>query len=302
MSDPVIPGDPDVPDPSDTPAHPAIFDALLAEIPGKLDDDTRATYRSLADDAKALREGADVESSVVLRDLLRVVRAAQPHVIAGKVAGYGPLRLRYVVETGRALSQMLTDLDQARIDAAGKSEAREDSLDSTRTLRRRALRALKNLAGARPEEAARVRKAARTHSSQPDERSRSLQAIADELEALAGKVSAQVAEDAGVTKAFLDNLRAQAKVVLDTRDGAGAARGGIFDHYQEMNLLDGRILQEMRFLVGAFRDARTADPKLPALRSSLLQRSSGKRKPKEKAAQTPEKAQTPAKVKRARKG
>jgi hypothetical protein len=86
------------------------------------------------------------------------------------VEGYGPLRLQYLVEMGRALSQMLTDLDDARTAAAGQSQARDGSLDASRTLRRRALRALENLAGARPEEAVRARKATRTHLPQADER------------------------------------------------------------------------------------------------------------------------------------
>jgi hypothetical protein len=51
-----------------------------------------------------------------------------------------------------------------------------------------------------------------------------------------------------------------------------------------MNLLDGRILHEIRLLVGAMTDARAGDKTIPFVRSLLL------RKPKKKKVTKPAEA------------
>ncbi|UQA54768.1 hypothetical protein [Polyangium aurulentum] len=270
-----------VPDPVndenlDNLARPALFDALLAGLPGVIEEGERAYFHGLVADDRARDDGASIESALVLDQLLEVIRPALPHIAAGKVAGYGPLRLRYILELGRDLAGRVASLDAAVVGAAGASAAGAAHMAGARGLRRRALRALKNLSGLHGEGGARARRAARIGGpGAADARARSLEVIAQELSTLAASVPARVAEDAGATPELLAALRDEARALLDARHQARVARASVASKYDVMNVLDGRILHEMRLLVGALRDARALDPAIPAPRPRVLR--SGKR-------------------------
>lgn len=262
-------------------AYPALVHELIAQVPLTLADDERAYYEGSITEADALRAGTRYESSGVLDDILQLAAKSLPHVVAGKVAGYGGLRLRYALEASAALAARVDRLDTSLVEASGASAAKTTSLRGTRSLRRTALRALKNLAGKRPEERKRVRQAGRG-TEKPDERARSLEAIAEELSTIVAKIPARVAADAGATPELMAELRKNARAVLTTRSEAQGSRGAVYSIYDEMNLLDGRILHEVRLLLGAMTDARAGDKTIPFVRSLLLQKKSNKKKDKPK--------------------
>lgn len=264
-------------------AYPALVHEQLAHVAITLADDERAYYEASISEADALRNGTRYESSGVLDDILQLVAKSLPHVIAGKVAGYGELRLRYVLETADALAAKVDRLDTFLVEASGASAAKTTSLRGTRSLRRTALRALKNLAGKRTEERKRVRQAGRG-TEKPDERARSLEAIAEELSTIVARIPPRVAADAGATPELMSELRKNAKAVLTTRSEAQGSRGAVYSIYDEMNLLDGRILHEIRLLLGAMTDARAGDKTIPLVRSLLLQKKKSKKNKKQKVA------------------
>ena len=161
------------------------------------------------------------------------------------------------------------------MEAAGAGTAKKSSLRDSRSLRSRAIRVLKSLAGRRPEEKARLAKASKDEEK-ADQRSRSLEALAQELKDAMAKVPALVAADAGATPELIDALLSASGSVLGTRGSAQEARTTVASLYDEMNLLDGRLHHELRLLVGAMKDARREDKTIPAVKSSLFR--SGNRK------------------------
>jgi len=261
----------------ETRAHADEISALLAKVPETLEDEERAYFRGGLSAEIARRDGAAVESTAVLDELIRVTRADLAPLVTGKAPGYGPLRLRYALELGAELADLVTDHDEAVATAAGAGAARTTSLKSTRALRRRAIRALKNLAGRRSEERARIQKATAKTAERPDERARSLEDLALELGNLIKRVPARVAIDAGATAELIDDLRARAKNVLSTREKAQGARGSIASLYDRMNELDGYLLEELRLMLAALRDAKDAGVAVAVTRSPLVHRS-GKKK------------------------
>lgn len=262
---------------SDQPAYPTAVADLASEIPGGIvvPPEALAFFGASIDAADALQVGSGIESVTVLDEVLRVGGLSMASVVGGKVNGYGPLRMRYFFDLAAALAAKVAQLDASRVDAAGAGTARTASLRGTRALRTRAIRVLKNLAGRRPEEKTRLSKA-RQGVERADERARSLEALATELQEAMAKVPPSVAVDAGATQALVDALLQAAGSVLDTRGSAQDARGTVASLYDEMNLLDGRLHHELRLLVGAMSDARKEDKTVPAVKSPLLK--TGKRK------------------------
>ncbi|APR80007.1 Hypothetical protein A7982_05354 [Minicystis rosea] len=265
------------------PTYQVAIANLSAQIPAivALGPQERAYFESSISEARAIEIGASVESATVLDEVLRIGSLAMAHVVAGKVVGYGPLRARYLLETCAELAAKVGVLDGALVDAAGAGVARMSSMRDARSLRRDAIRILNNLAGGREEGKERlkqVRRGAPGGRERIEERARTLDALASEIEIALASVPAGVAEDAGATPALVEALRQSATAVLAKRGEAQGARGTVAATYDAMNLLDGRVLHEVRLLVGALRDARRTDNTVPAVRSALVR--NGARKPK----------------------
>lgn len=260
-------------------AYPAAVAALAAQIDPAVVVDPAAGehFFGSIQQADALEAGAAVESASVLDDVLNVVGIAMPHVLAKKVSGYGPMRMRFAMDLAAELAGKVAELDSSRVEAAGASAARAASLQGSRDVRLQAIRVLKNLAGRREEEKKRLSVAGKG-KEKPDERARTLENLATELKTAMAAVPASVAEDAGATQALVDDLMTAAGAVLGTRTEAKDARGTLASLYDTMNVLDGRLLHELRLLVGAMTDARKRDKAIPAVKSSLLKQ--GKKKAK----------------------
>ncbi|WP_176716471.1 hypothetical protein, partial [Aeromonas sp. EERV15] len=144
----------------------------------------------------------EVESAALLDDCLDACRTALPLILAGRIQGYGALRLRYHLETARALAVEVAALDAVVIDAAGAGASRSARLRDSRELRRAGLRAFRNLSGRSPEQLARVKKLAE-EAERPDTRARTLETLARELETMMGTMPARVLADAGATPELL---------------------------------------------------------------------------------------------------
>lgn len=266
-------------------AYPAQVDEHLARVPEPLTEEERTFFEGLIDEATAQRVGARAESAGVLDACLDACRTVLPMILQGRIPGYGALRARYLLDTARALADEVVQLDAGVVDAAAAGAARVEHLRGSRVLRQRGMRALRNLSSRSREQQARLKKLAE-EVERPDTRARSLQAVARELEELIKTVPTRVAQDAGATPELIAALRAEAREVLGSRERAAGARGSVQSRYDLMNVLDGRILHELRALAGATRDARRHDRTVPALRVSLLR--NGRRR---KAAEPVEPAQ-----------
>ena len=259
-------------------AYTAQIDALLSKLPDAPGDTECAFYDSLIDDDDAKRIGAGVESAGVLEACIHAVEAALPSVTANKIGGYGPLRLHYLLKVSRKLADKVAVLDAALSEAAGPGATGTTTIQGARDLRCRAYRALKNLTKRGNEPRARVRKAFK--DERPDERVRSLEALAQELESHVAKVPQRVATDAGATPELMQGLRSYAKAVLDAKAKAKNTNSPAFSAYDGMNVLDGHIVYELRVLSRSLRDVSKHDKSVPAIRVKLVKRP-GRKKDKE---------------------
>lgn len=189
------------------------------------------------------------------------------------------MRLKYTLELGLSLAGLVHDHDDRLAEAAGAGVSKTTNLKGSRTLRRTAIRVLKSAAGTDAAALARIESAASEGGEKPDERARSLNALADELEAVASKFSPEIAADMGLSQGLISDLRANANAVLGARETARKSRGDIASHYDQMNILDGRILFELRALYRAMRDARKNDPSIPQVQKGRVQKSGKKGEP-----------------------
>ena len=273
-------------------AYPLVVSNLAAKLTSTviLNDESRRYFESSVTEADARRTGATIESPTVLDEVLRVGNLAIGPVLDKKLPGYGPLRLRYCLELAGRLADRVAELDSSRVNATGAGSVKVATLRDTRDLRRSALRVVKNLAGRRPEERSRLAAIAARYEEKPDERARSLEELAKEVLGAIAKVPKEVAVDAGATQELVDTLTATAGDVLTTHGGAREARSTVASIYDEMNVLDGRLLHELRLLVGSFKDARKQDKSIPAVTSDLFKASKSKAKKDEKTAKTEMKA------------
>jgi hypothetical protein len=258
------------------PPYPETARRLLDLVPGALRDDERAYYASTIEATIARDWGAHFESGAVLDEFFRCALLSRESVLAGRVPGYGPLRLRYAAELARDLADGVQRHDTAVVSAAGASATGTVTLHSTRVLRRRAVRVLRNLAGRRSELQARIKKAAHD-GPRPDEHARSLATLAAEIDHLRRTVPARVAQDAGATEEFVRALHTTASTMMTARETAQGGRGTVASSYDELNTLDGRLVHELRQLVSAMRDARVHDRTIPSVRSRLLRRPAKKK-------------------------
>lgn len=261
----------------DNKARPAIFVELLAQVPEALSDEERAHYEGLISVKRARRDGAEVESATVLKELLGVIRPAFSLIVEGKVPGCGPKRLRYTLEMALVLSQNVSVFGESSIDAALARSTRSSGVSDAVTFRRLGIRALGRLMSDRPEDRERIRSASSVKKRRIEDRAEMLEHLAAQLEKAAAGVPESAAKEAGATPELIASLRAQAQNLMSVGEGSSAARNTIASHYDVMNELDGRLMLEIRNIVRALEDARATDRSIPAVRTRLLARR-GKRK------------------------
>lgn len=272
-------------------------DALARTLAVSVDDAARGYYAGQLGPERAARLGARHESGVVLDAFLAGVQGVITEVAQGSLAehGYGPLRLAAALEVARSLAGEIGAIDAALVAAAGAAGHADVSLRNARTVRAQALAVLRNTTA--PDDAEgqrRVREARRADRSAND-RARSLAAIAQEVERRLGAIPPSVARDSGVTPELVAALRAHVAAIDASRGGRVDARGTALSRYEVMDLLDGRLLHELRAMLAAWRALRTKRPGLPQLRASVL--NNGRRAKKTAADPAPEPVPAPAPAK-----
>lgn len=276
---------PSTPEPAslahDVAAYPGRIADLLAPFTAPVTPAARAWLDAQIKEAKARKDGAEVASPLVLDAVVEATHTARQALLDGKVIGYGPLRYRYCLDLAVALADKVAHFDASVVGAAGASAAKGSSLRDSVGDRRSAIRVLKNLTASDDMARARLKKV-RGRDEKPDERAASLQGISKELEAVTAGVPKELVQDAGVTPDLSQRLNSYAHAVVSTHDTAHEERASIAAQYDSMNVLDGRILHELRALVGAMSDARKSDKSVPALKIAVLRSRKKKKAPSAK--------------------
>ena len=272
-----------MPAPTDVATYPARIAELLPHFTTPVSAASRAWLEAQISGSRARDDGAAIASPTVLDAVIEATHIAQPSLLAGKVKGYGPLRYRYCLDLAVALADKVAHFDASVVGAAGASAEKGSSLRVARDDRRDALRMLRNFTGS--DDAARARlKKVRGKNERPDERATSLQGISHELKTVTAGVPAELVTDAGVTHDLSKRLNGYAHAVVATHDTAHEERAALAAQYDSMNVLDGRILHELRALVGAMTDTRKSDKSVPVLKIAALR--NGKRKSKKADAES----------------
>jgi len=258
-----------VPLTTDAATYPARIAELLAHFKTPVTPASRTWLGAQISESKARDDGASIASTTVLDALIEATHIAQPSLIAGAVKGYGPLRHRYCLDLAVALADKVAHLDASVVGAAGAAADKGSSLRVALDDRRDALRMLKNFSGGDDAAKARLKKV-RGRNERPDERATSLQGISRELKAVTAGVPAELVTDAGVTHDLSIRLNGYAHAVVAAHDTAHEERAALAAQYDSMNVLDGRILHELRALAGAMSDTRKSDKSVPALKIAAL--------------------------------
>lgn len=283
----LVPGQPPA---TDVATYPARIAELLAPFKTPVTAASRTWLESQVNETKARADGAGIASTVVLDAVIEATHTAQESLLGGKVIGYGPLRYRYCLDLARLLADKVAHFDESIVDAASASAEKGVSLRESRDDRRAALRVLKNFTASDTAAQARLKKV-RGRNERPDERAQSLQGISKELATVTAGVPPELVQDAGVTPDLTKRLNSFAHAVVSTHDTAHEERAAVAAQYDAMNVLDGRILHELRALDGAMRDARKNDKSVPELKIAALRN----RKRKRKAVSSADTAGAPAK-------
>jgi hypothetical protein len=262
---------------TDAATYPARVDDLLVHFKAPVTRAARAWLDLQITEAKARADGASIASPTVLDAVIEATHIAQPSLLAGKIKGYGPLRYRYCLDLAATLADKVAHFDASVVGAAGATADKGSSLRVSLDDRRDALRMLKNFTGG--DDAARARlKKVRGRNERPDERASSLQGISRELRSVTAGVPAELVADAGVTHDLSARLNGYAHAVVAAHDNAHEERAALAAQYDSMNVLDGRILHELRALAGAMSDTRKGDKSVPALKLNALRNSKRHRK------------------------
>lgn len=255
----------------------ARIEALRRSVRARPDDPARAHYAALISPERATAAGGRVESGAVLEDFLTVTQKLLPLITDGTLAthGYGPLRLAAALEVCASLAQEIGIIDAALVRAAGAAGHADVSLRSAAVVRARALAVLRNSVSTADIDGQRRLREARRSDPSANDRARSLAAIAEEVQRRIDTLPASVAKDSGVTPELVAALRVHVAALDSARANHVAARGDATARYEVMDLLDGRLLHELRAMLAAYRALRKQRPALGVVRSTLLR--SGRR-------------------------
>lgn len=248
------------------------IEAMQQAVRVRPDTASRAFFADLLSPERASAAGGRFESGAVLEDFLTVTQKLLSFVKDGTLAshGYGPLRLAAALEVARSLALEVAAIDTALVRAAGAAGQANVSLRSASVVRARALAVLRNSVSARDLEGQRRLREARRSDPTANDRSRSLTAIADEVERRIAALPPAVAKDSGISPDLVAALRAHVSALDVARAGHVATRGDAMARYEVMDLLDGRLLHELRAMLAAYRALRKQRPALATVRSALL--------------------------------
>jgi hypothetical protein len=220
---------------------------------------------------EAVKLGVDKNAAEVFDELSSALTTYAPYIHAMRVKGYGPRRGHFAV---RFLRQVAPSLDaHATRDQSAKVASRQAAraIEPMGDAYHQHLRALSNLLGHDPEALDRLdAKAAADHSA--EEKIEALNRLVEEITRARETVPVSLLDDAGLSADVLDALTASARAARDARTSLRQeiasrqlVRGDLVPHV-------GRMVFELRHLLGAVKESRRTDPTLPTFRSKFVHR------------------------------
>ncbi len=244
---------------------------VIARCQTAVGERERAFYEAQVSDEAARRLGMRYSAATVVGEWLTVTATLIRSVLAGRVAGYGPLRLRYAAELAHELALKAAPLEEPEAPAA------EPTPVSTKTeLTRKVARGLRNL-GFDGVSAADERTARAT--------ARSLEQLAEAVQRARATVPADVLADAGLSAEVIETLFEAARVALEAHTTSTETRAQELSEAQREDVLIGRLVHETRTLLASARESRKGDAAVPQARSKVAGRA--KKRAKKPAAKPP---------------
>ncbi len=241
---------------------------MLSRVPS-IGAEERAAFTAQFTPAECIRLGAQTRSAAV-RECAVTWAAGVLGAVTGpekELVPYAPERLAFVLEC-------IVELDAVRAQDAKKSAAStvlRSARDLARTrlsqVRRRLLPVLMRAAKGNAAASAEVAQL-RDHGASDRESAEGMQSLVRVARKLLTGTSAQklVANSMGLTAARVDAADAAAQSLLNARDDVSAGASGTPQKdSREVNLVEGRVLHEMRAMKASIADARKAGASVPLL-------------------------------------
>ena len=227
----------------------------------------RAAYASQWSDAECAERGTATKAVNVRNEsgawILTIHKAFGTYHTE---IGYSGSRLVYFLDTYEALAAAIAAHEESQGNLTGRKQSASDALVAARTIGQTLADRLAAAAGNRPAER-RALDATNTPASTPEEtvhRLRNLTELAASwLTTRKAELAVLVAE-AQITRQLVDAVRKAADDLEVYRREARSERRVPKDP-PAVNLLEGRVLCEMRFVREAFERARAGDKRIPAL-------------------------------------
>ncbi len=250
-------------------SHHARAQALLALYVLLLDPVELTFLRALLGEPEARKLGADKNPREVFDEFERGLTTFAPHILAGKLPGFGPRRARFGAELLRDTAAPLDTHAAAEVDAKVATTLAAHAITLTRPAQRRALCAVRSLLANHSE--ARTRLAASAPAEQSrDAKLRRLEEVVREIESVRTSIPASLLADAGLSPAVLDALAATATAAVDAHRRQRSGRQTRTTLRGELTPAVGRMVFELRQLMASVREARRGDPTLPAFSSKFV--------------------------------
>jgi hypothetical protein len=264
---------------------------LLARCTEPVEDAARAWYVGSITDTAALEEGRRWEPHALLHAWTTDAATLSAAVLAGRVTGYGGVRLRFGHELAIKLEENTRTLSHTRTDKVVQGTLVRDDMKTVGRLLRKARGVLRTLSGRRDALRERTRQVLTAPNHARATKIHTLAEAADEVERLAREVPAQAARDAGATPEFIESLRAASEKATDTTQAHQTQGHEAGDAARALQVLKGRLAHELHTLIAAARDSRKDDPRIPVVKS---RRASATKAPAKAPTATPVAAPKPA--------
>ncbi len=256
------------------PTWAEVVAALLAHVESETLAPEERTWLDALLSVKAAHElGLTASHETVLTEWTRCANELVIALIAGRLVGYGPVRFRFACELAAEIVRLADAQSADATEAVGVRAQARSALTDTRALRRQARRVLDNLAGRNVDRRARI-PTTREKRERVDTRSQSLRALATELKRALKNVPARIAQEAGATPEFVRALHAAARGVTGADQSRQRQNQKVQQAFPVLHVLKGRLLHELRAMLGSARDARVSDPTVPAARTAIFKKSS----------------------------
>lgn len=248
-------------------SYAELLQNLLARCTEPLEDATRAWYVGSITDTFALEEGRRWEPHALLHAWTTDAATLSAAVLAGRVTGYGGVRMRFGHELAIKLEESTRTLSHTRTDKVVQGTLVRGDMKTVGRLLRKARGVLRTLSGRRDALRERARQVLTAPNNARATKIHTLAEAADEVERLAREVPAQAARDAGATPEFIESLHAASEKATDATQAHQTQSHEADDAARTLQVLKGRLAHELHTLIAAARDARKDNPGVPAVKS-----------------------------------